>query len=216
VGFSGNSIQRGNVDRSVMQNALAQIGQRIGHPELPRLPFVAYGFSNGSGAPASLAIMFPERTIAWVAGHPGGSWMLTHPGLEKSIGLVVHGMKDPWFTGHDQEKVVASMRRKHDAPVGMAISPIMGHGCGIHVILKFLRSAIAMRDPRPTDDGTVTLKPIRIEDGALVEPYDKAAGGAQTLAALPYKDAASVTNMMWYPDMAFAEFVQAYAARDKK
>lgn len=215
VGFKGDAVQRGVIPASVLLDALKQLGEKAGHPELPRMPFLVYGFSNGSGAATALAMQCPDQVVAWVADHPGGDWPLRVIGLERVPGMVTHGMADGWFTGHGQERLVRRLREQTAAPINLAIRPSAGHSASDGIVHAFFRAMLELRKPRRMADGSFTMDSIVLEDGYLGQPYDKAKGGVQELKIVQYRAFDGDRRQMdWLPDKAFAE-LWARNARDE-
>ena len=215
-----------------MDEALRKLGEEAGHPEFAKLPFVAFGFSNGSGFATGCAMLWPERCIAWCGGHSNLSQHFVIPEIERSIGLAVHGMNDGYLTGgipnpknptpeqsplitRTRDDAVAWLRATRNAPVAFAMHPSNGHGMDMQAMQDFFAVTIKLRNPRQDENGNWILDPIRLEDGWLGQRYDREKGGEQLLEIKPYADVpeAERKNWNWLPTEEFARKWQDYSAK---
>ena len=211
IGIVGNPIQRGIYPNSYLDGLMANIGKKLKHPELATVPVITFGHSNGTGFSAFYAASDPERTIGWISYHSGGRWHLEFPGVEKSPGLVMHGMKDIFFKG--QEKTIDMLRNKRDAAVCMTMDPFVAHwpadrNATYDFIFEFCEACLRTR---------MNKKAVDIKSGWLGSRYDKAKGGVQKPEIAPYSEfKGNKNNANWMPDEKFAKTWQTYRSKDKK
>jgi hypothetical protein len=218
VGIIGDPMQRGFHPVSLIDEPLARLGKMVNHPELATVPVLTFGHSNGTGFSAIFPARRPERVIAWISYHSGGSFHLQFPGLERVPGLAMHGNLDK-FIESGQVQTVQNLRQHRQAAIAMMMEGNVGHGpvdagqnATWRFIVEFCEAAMRIR---LKDDGT--LKPVEIEQGWLGAIYDRAQGGQQTLAIAPYAEYPgdkSVAN--WLPDRKFAEVWQLYGKTDPR
>ncbi|WPJ96242.1 hypothetical protein SH580_00815 [Coraliomargarita algicola] len=211
VGMYGDPVQRGVDDVAILDQHLQRLAELSGHPELPHVPIMTFGHSNGTGFAASWPRDRPEQVIAWVAFHPGFSNYLQYPNTETVPAMVMCGTADKYLLRSRQDEVVAKMRQTRDAAMCVMMEGGVGHGpadadATWEFITEYLKAAMRIR---LAEDGT--LKPVDIEAGWLGAVYDFEAGGRQALDVAPYtkfKGDRSTAN--WLPDGAFAEAWQSY------
>ncbi len=110
VGMNGDPVKRGITSVTLLEEYIKKLAEQSGHPELTTVPIMTFGHSNGTGFSASFPRDWPERTIAWVAFHPGFSSYLQFPNTDKVPALVMCGTADKYFLKARQDEVVASMR----------------------------------------------------------------------------------------------------------
>lgn len=210
IGVIGNPIQRGIYPNSYLDGIIADIGKKYKHPELATVPVITFGHSNGTGFSAFYAASNPDRTIGWISYHSGGRWHLEFPGVEKSPGLVMHGMKDIFFKG--QEKSIDMLRTKRDAAVCMTMEPFVAHwpadrDATYDFLFEFCEACLR----KPMNKNGVDLK-----SGWLGSRYDKAKGGVQKPEIAPYAEfKGDRNNANWMPDEKFAKVWQTYRSKAK-
>lgn len=218
VSAKGNPVQRGFYPITLLDEHVARLGKLLKHPELPTLPVMSFGHSNGTGFSGIIASQRPERTIAWISYHSGAAFHLQFPNVEKVPGLVMHGLIDPFFK-NGQEETVKHLRTERNAALAMMLEANVPHGPvdkGQDATWDFIAAfcEAAMRT-RLNEDGT--LKPVVIEQGWLGAPYDREKGGQQELAIAPYADfKGDRATANWLPDKQFAETWQRYGKTDPR
>lgn len=217
VGMLGDPVQRGVADVSLIDEHIKKLAGMSGHPELPNVPVMTFGHSNGTGFAASWPRDRPDRTIAWVSFHPGFSDYLQFQNTEKVPCMVMLGTVDKYLINSRQDKVVAKMRSSRNAAMCSMMEGGVGHGPVNSekvwtFITKFLKSTMYTR---LLDDGT--LKPVNIENGWLGEIYNFEKGGQQLLNIGPFnKFKGEKSSANWFPDKAFAEAWQVYGNTKQK
>jgi len=211
VGFKGEPVQRGLFPVSLLDEPIQRLATLSNHPELSEVPFFAFGHSNGTGFSASLASQRPEKVIAWISYHPGYSSYLQFPNVERVPALIMHGMLDDWFHRNDQDKAVATMRKKRNAAMAMMLEASVGHSPVNEAktwefIVEYCKAAMRIR---LGDNGR--LKPLKIESGWLGGVYDKDKGGQQLLEVATYTDfTGDKSTANWLPDGEFARKWSVY------
>lgn len=213
VGMNGDPIKRGITSVALIEEHIEKLAELSGHPELADAPIMTFGHSNGTGFAASFPRDWPERTIAWIAFHPGFNGYIQFPNTDQVPAMVMCGSIDKYFLNARQDKVVATMRKDRNAPMSVMVEGGVGHGPADAVstwafIIEFLKASMRVR---LNADGT--LKPVEIEQGWLGASYDLEQGGRQLLEVAPYAEFngdQSIAN--WLPDAEFAKIWQAYGA----
>lgn len=211
IGVIGNPIQRGIYPNSFLDDLIAKIGKKLKHPELATVPVLTFGHSNGTGFSALYAAMSPERTMGWISYHSGGRWHLEFSGVEKSPGLVMHGMKDIFFKG--QEKTVDMLRSERNAAVCMTMEPYVSHwpadrNATYDFIYAFCESCMRTRMNK---NG---LNKVEIKSGWLGSRYVPSKGGVQKPEIAPYTAFKGDKNTAnWLPDEEFAKAWQTYRSK---
>ncbi|MEJ0086745.1 MAG: hypothetical protein WDO72_13745 [Pseudomonadota bacterium] len=218
VSAIGNPVQRGFYPVGLIDPYIARVGKMLEHPELPTLPVISFGHSNGTGFSGIIASQRPERTIAWISYHSGAAFHLQFPNIEQVPALVLHGLIDPFFK-NGQEETVKHLRQERNAAMAMMLEANVAHDPvdkGQDATWDFIAafSEAAMRI-RLNDDGT--LKPVFIENGWLGASYDRIQGGQQELAIAPYREfQGNRSTANWLPDKLFAETWQRYGKTDPR
>lgn len=218
VGVKGNPVQRGFYPVELIDPYVAHLGQMLKHTELPTLPVISFGHSNGTGFSGIIASQRPERTIAWISYHSGAAFHLQFPNVEKVPALVLHGLIDPFFE-NGQEETVKHLRQERNAAMAMMLEANVAHDpvdkgqdATWDFIAAFSEAALRIR---LNDDGT--LKPVVIENGWLGATYDRTQGGQQELAIAPYREfQGDRATANWLPDKLFAETWQRYGKTDPR
>lgn len=211
IGMYGDPVQRGVSSVEQLDKYIKKLAKLSGHPELPNVPIMSFGHSNGTGFAASWPRDRPEKVIAWVGYHPGFNDYLQYSNTEKVPSLIMAGSVDKYLIKSRQDKTVANMRKTRNAAMNMMLEGDMGHGPADHgatwtFITEYLKAAMRIR---LNDDGS--LKPVKIKDGWLGEIYDFERGGRQKLTVTPYaKFKGDKSTANWLPDADFAKVWQAY------
>jgi dienelactone hydrolase len=211
IGMYGDPVQRGVDSVAELDKYIQKLAKISGHPELPNVPIMSFGHSNGTGFAASWPRDRPEQVIAWIGFHPGFNDYLQYPNTENVPAMIMAGSIDKYLIKHRQDKTVANMRKTRNAAMNMMLEGDVGHGPADHgatwvFITEYLKAAMRVR---LNDDGS--LKPVNIKEGWLGERYDLEKGGRQKLTVAPYdkfKGDKSIAN--WLPDEEFAKQWQHY------
>ncbi len=216
VGMMGDPVQRGVDDVSILDEHVKRLAEMSGHPELPDVPIMTFGHSNGTGFAASWPRDRPEKVIAWVSFHPGFSGYLQHPETERVPAMVMCGTVDKYLLRSRQDKVVATMRKTRNAAMCVMMEGGVGHGPADRglvweFITDFCKAAMRVR---LGEDGK--LRPVAIEEGWLGAVYDFEKGGRQLLDIAPYAEFdGDRSTANWFPDEQFAKAWQAYGQKPK-
>ena len=214
VGMNGDPIKRGITDVALIEEHIKKLAEVSGHPELATAPIMTFGHSNGTGFAASFPRDLPQRTIAWIAFHPGFSGYLKFENTDQVPAMVMCGSIDKYFLSARQDEVVASLRKERNAAMNVMMEGGVGHGTADadstwQFVVDFLQAAMRTR---LNDDGT--LKPVEISSGWLGATYDVEKGGRQQLEIAPYaKFTGDKSTASWLPDEEFAQKWQAYGAK---
>lgn len=218
VGILGDPVQRGLYPVDKLDEHIAALGERIGHPELATVPVFTFGHSNGTGFSGIIAAERPDRVIAWISYHSGASFHLQFPGSEKVPCLAMHGQLDK-FADNGQQQTIKNLRKERNAAAGLMMEAYTGHGpvekdhdATWDFIIAFCEAAMRTR---LNEDGS--LRPVDIETGWLGGQYDRAQGGMQELEIAPYAEfTGDKSTANWLPDETFARVWQAYGLTDPR
>jgi len=215
VAMNGDPVKRGITSVTLLEEHLKKLGEMSGHAELATVPIMTFGHSNGTGFSASFPRDWPERTIAWVAFHPGFSNYLQFPNTENVPAMVMCGTIDKYLLRSRQDQVVAEMRKSRNAAMCVMMEGGVGHGPADQdsvweFITEFLKSAMRVR---LAEDGTI--KPVDIETGWLGATYNFEQGGRQLLDVAPYAEfKGDKSTASWFPDGEFAKVWQRYGQKE--
>jgi hypothetical protein len=223
LGFFGTPVQRGFDPVSIVDEYIDSLATLTGHPELPDVPIMTFGHSNGTGFAVCWPRDRPGQCIAWVSYHPGFNHYLLYENTERIPSMVMVGTADGYFNpeydptggrrGSRQDTTVYSLRQNHNAPVNIMVEGGVAHHPKDHeatwgFIFEYLRAAMRIR---LAEDGT--LKNINIESGWLGSHYELDAGGRQMLDIASYADyTGDKSRANWLPDREFAQLWQCYGA----
>ena len=214
VGMNGDPIKRGITDVALIEEHIKKLAEVSGHPELATAPIMTFGHSNGTGFAASFPRDLPQRTIAWIAFHPGFSGYLKFENTDQVPAMVMCGSIDKYFLKARQNETVAGLRKERNAAMNVMMEGGVGHGTADadstwQFVIDFLQAAMRTR---LNDDGS--LKPVEIDNGWLGATYDLEKGGRQQLEIAPYaKFKGDKSTANWLPDEEFAKKWQAYGAK---
>lgn len=217
VGMFGDPVQRGLPSVDVLDEMIERLAEMAGHPELPDVPIMTFGHSNGTGFSASWPRDRAHRVIAWVAFHPGFSNYLQFPNTEQVPSMVMCGTVDKYLLRSRQDEVVVQMRKTRNAAMCAMMEGGVGHGPADQdttweFIIEFMKSAMRTR---LADDGT--LIPVSIENGWLGEIYNFDKGGRQLLEVAPFAEfSGDKSTANWFPDSEFAKAWQNYGKNNAK
>ncbi|WP_146599214.1 hypothetical protein [Novipirellula aureliae] len=211
VAMDGDPVKRGVASVTVLEEHIKKLAEMCGHPELATAPIMTFGHSNGTAFSASFPRDWPERTIAWVAFHPGFSSYLQFPNTEQVPALVMCGTADKYLLNARQDQTVATLRSERNAAMCMMMEGGVGHGPADAestwaFVIDFLKASMRVR---LNDDGS--LKPVDIEKGWLGDVYNFEKGGRQSLNVASYDQyEGDKSTANWLPDSTFAKAWQAY------
>lgn len=211
VGMYGAPVQRGVKSVDVLDEHIQKLAELSGHPELPKVPIMTFGHSNGTGFATCWPSQRPEQVIAWVSFRPGFTKYLQFPNLEQVPAMVLCGSVDKYFLNSRQDEVVKDLRKTRQAAISMMLESGVGHGpadqdSNWEFLVEFYKAAM---QARLGPDGK--LKPVTIEEGWLGAAYDVEKGGRQLLDIAPYAEfEGEKSTANWFPGEAFAKIWQSY------
>ncbi|MEO1148529.1 MAG: sialate O-acetylesterase [Cyanobacteria bacterium J06638_22] len=134
--------------QATFQRALVDLGRQAGHPELATVPWALWGHSGGGYWVGNMLLLYPERVAAaWLQSGtalltPFEEWPdalltpLPEQGIEAPVMLCL-GIEEG-YRGDDgrfkhvwpRAKEFFTTLRAKGAPIGVAVDPLTGHGCG--------------------------------------------------------------------------------------
>ncbi|MGJ8676596.1 MAG: LamG domain-containing protein [Akkermansiaceae bacterium] len=230
LGFFGAAVQRGvgwnnNFPIESMDPFIQNLATLSGYPELPDVPIMTFGHSNGTGLATCWPRYRPEQVLCWTSFHPGFSEYLQFENLEFIPSMTFLGTVDSFFENARQDLIMQNMRSTRNAAVCVMAEGYTGHGMANPTetwsfIVEFCKAA--MRN-RLNDDGS--LSPVDIESGWLGDTYEVSIvnpetleGGRQELDIAPYAEYepngkgadADLSIANWFIDQEFAEQWQLY------
>lgn len=209
-GFEGD-------DWRVLNAGLMAVAEARGCPEIPRLPMLCWGFSNGGQMAYGLARLLPERTLAFVVNK--GGFYETGIGRDPLDvpGLFIAGELDRG--SNDRRAVIEQLYRSGrelGAPWAWVEECNAGHVPGNSEALAFVffEAVLAARHPVSAGDDSGDILPVNKSRGWLV------AQGREAWASgfLPTRSAAGGddTRCGWVPDESTARALRAMASWDSE
>jgi hypothetical protein len=192
-GDCANWYNPANGSWRALGDALKNIGDQSGHPELVNAPFSIWGHSGGGDWVAQMMRQHPTRIIAAVSRSGGNDPGAAADGIPA---LVVRGSDTD--IGTDVRRWFASARPR-GALVAMARDLDQWHDCAdLRVLaIPFLDAVMAQRLPPPTT-GPVTLAPASAQTAWLGD-----AASFQIAAAVAF--AGDKMTAHWLPNQAIAQ-----------
>ncbi|HAV63887.1 MAG TPA: hypothetical protein DCY13_16170, partial [Verrucomicrobiales bacterium] len=222
-----------NGSGTVFQQALSDLGERSGHPELATVPWALWGHSGGGHWAGGMVLLHPERVAAaWLRSgvpllrpNPDRSNLRAHTvtdavlavplmcnlGTREGVTDKTNGFAGVW---PGVEVFFKTMRAK-GALVGVAIDPLTSHECGNQRYLAI-----------PWLDACLTAR-LPAKPGAPLRPMPAASTWLASLDTAGTNDAAPVPagefigvkeESVWLPNQAIArawsQYVQDTAVTD--
>jgi MYXO-CTERM domain-containing protein len=152
--------------------ALADLADMSGHPEIEHAPVLCEGISLGGYAAIEFATRYPERTIGYLGGAAGRMPDGTDaPGFARTPGLFYHGEDDPNIDSARERRDEFIALRQSGVQIAFWIQWQAGHE-RLHadeIGWKFLADAVRLRYPEGTSPlaGPVSLIDIPDDLGWL-------------------------------------------------
>lgn len=156
-----------NGSSQAFQRALAELGEKSGHPELATVPWALWGHSGGGHWAGGMTMLHPERIVAsWL--RSGVPQMIANP--ERPT-IKVHSLPDaalrvPIMCNPGTKEGVTvkdgrfarvwpanelffNFMRSRDALIGVAVDPLSAHECGNqrYLAIRWLDACLSARLP---------------------------------------------------------------------
>jgi len=173
-----------NGSRKAFLQALTDLGQKSGHPELDRVPWCLWGHSGGGFWASIMLALDPERIVAiWLrSGTAFLAWQTGEiPAVEVPIAAyAVPVMCNPGAKEQGHARFsgawVGSLAmfeeyRAAAAPIGIAVDPDTAHECGDcrYLAIPYFDACLAQRLP-PKESPDQKLSPLDKSQAWLAEP----------------------------------------------
>jgi len=202
------------------QQALVDLGEKSGHPELAKVPWALWGHSGGGTWSGIMTLLHPDRIAAtWLrSGTPLLSSLPDRPtakpvklpeeplpvpiminlGTEEGVTVTEGRFAGVW----PRAKVFFRAIRENGGLIGIAIDPLTGHQCGNqrYLAIPWMDECLAARLPKKPGEN---LRPMPTSNAWLAGLEQKAAVAADEYSGDP-KDA------IWLPGQRLAEAWQQY------
>lgn len=217
-----------NGSDAAFQQALADLGQASGHPELATVPWALWGHSGGGHWSGGMTLLHPDRVAAvWLRSgvplleaNPDRPTIKSHVISEGSLGVPIlcnpgtkEGVtvKDGRFAGvwPANEAFFKAMRAK-GALVGVAVDPLTAHECGNqrYLAIPWLDACLAARLPEKPGDPLKAMPTDGIWLAGLLStealPASEFKGDAQQAVWLP-NEAVAKQWMQYVTDTAVTD-----------
>ncbi len=206
-----------NGSRDRFLQALDDLADRSGHPELAAVPWCLWGHSGGGFWASLMMTSDPDRVVAaWLrSGTAFTAWQKGEipkpeiPGAAYQIPV----MCNPGAREKDEKRfrgawdgTLGMFRsyRAEGAPIGFAPDPRTAHECGDsrYLAIPFFDACLAARLPEPVSDGYV-LKPVDPSQSWLAPLLGNTAQPATAFEG-------QVDEAVWLPDERVAQAWQQY------
>jgi acetyl esterase/lipase/pimeloyl-ACP methyl ester carboxylesterase len=201
------------------QQALADLGQRSGHPELAHVPWALWGHSGGGHWAGGMLLLHPERVAAaWLrSGVPvfeatAGRDIAPHQFSPAAAHVPVmcnlgtkegFSISDGKFGGvWPSNQAFIAQFRKAGGLVGLAVDPLTSHECGNqrYLAIPWFDACLTARLPATPQEPLRTFDPQQTWVAPLPIP------NAPILAPLPAVDyQGDPTTTMWLPNESIAK-----------
>ena len=188
-----------NGSSAAFQQALTDLGQQSGHPELATVPWALWGHSGGGHWAGGMVMLHPERVMAaWLrSGVPLleanpdrpsikvhelpkaalGVPMMCNPGTKEGVTVKDGRFAKVWPANETFFKAV----RNQGGLVGVAVDPLTAHECGNqrYLAIAWLDTCLGMRLPekagaplRPMPEKGAWLAPLLSGKAVPAEQFD--------------------------------------------
>ncbi len=209
-----------NGSDAAFQKCLVDLGDRCGHPELAKVPWVLWGHSGGGHWAGAMVLLHPERVAAaWlrsgvplINADPNRTNIKVHtipqaalkvplmcnPGTKKGV-----TDKDGRFAGvWPANEAFFHEVRGRSGLIGVAVDPLSSHECGNqrYLAIPWLDACLSAR---LSDDGSGSLREMP-SDKAWLAPVL----GTQALSASNYSD--DPLKAVWLPNESIAKSWMKY------
>ena len=182
-------------------DALTQLADQSGHPELADAPLALWGMSAGGQLSYEFACWKPERTITFTLNKGGVYYTALAPKAARQVpGLLYLGEKDSPFRNGIIKGIFTMNRRAH-ARWALTSEPGAAHEIARSLELSelYLDDVIPLRLPEKPGD---PLRPLNLQDGYL--------GDTKTREITPYdQEKAKEAPHAWLPTQRTAKAWQA-------
>ena len=209
-----------NGSAAAFQKCLVDLGQRSGHPELPKVPWALWGHSGGGHWAGGMLLLHPERvSAAWLRSgvprlkpNPERPTIKVHtlpdaalrvpvmcnPGTKEGVTVKVGRLARVW----PANEVFFHEIRGKGGLIGVAVDPLSGHECGNqrYFAIPWLDACLSIRLPKASDK---PLKAMPTDGAWLAHPTGFEAVPAATFDGDPLKAA-------WLPNEAVARSWMQY------
>lgn len=153
-------------DPSRILNALAELANKSGHPEVASAPMFIFGHSNSTHDMAQFGKKIPERIIAWVAMKSAFGAQFSVKELYKVPGMVISGELDHEYF-QDQLATVKKLRREHGALMHIIVEPAGHHWPErqtYRIMQAFLKTVFYLRVPPDSGMRAAPVKLFELEE----------------------------------------------------
>jgi pimeloyl-ACP methyl ester carboxylesterase len=212
-----------NGSAAAFEKALAELGEKSGHPELSRLPWALWGHSGGGHWAGGMALLQPERVVAaWLrSGVPSLKEGENKPkpyeiptatlkvpimcNLGTKEGVTV---KDDRFSGvWPGVETFFHRLREQGALVSVSADPLTSHECGNqrYLAIVWLDACLGARLPKDVGD---PLRDMPASDAWLAD-----VDGSEALPAAKYANEPS--KAVWLPNASIAKAWMQYVKDSK-
>ncbi|MFZ2657912.1 MAG: hypothetical protein WAX69_23470 [Victivallales bacterium] len=225
VGFPGCS----KWPPSVLLEALSELAQLSGHPEVAHAPLLLFGHSNATPFLGGFAEKDPGRVFGWIAFNSGYPAQFNCPALYQIPGMAISGETDELYF-QDNVAVVERLRAEKHALTHMIIDPGRGHWGDANtftILTAFIRTVFQLRVPADADARTGPVKLIELQEsqgwlGKNVEgtrirlpnftwKWEKPVDVRQLLEIAPFAEfTGDKTRASWLPNADYARKWQEF------
>ena len=217
-----------NGSDATFQRALADLGVKSGHPELPKVPWALWGHSGGGHWAGGMVLLHPDRVAAaWLRSgvpllkaNPERSTIRAHvltdaalkvpvmcnPGTQEGVTV-----KDGRFAGvWPQNEAFFLEVRGRGGLIGVAVDPLSAHECGNqrYFAIPWLDACLSIRLPKKPGEPLVDMPTdgawLAPPTGAEASPADKFTGEPLKASWLPNESVAKGW-MQYVKDTAVAD-----------
>lgn len=209
-----------NGSGAAFQKALADLGQKSGHPELARVPWALWGHSGGGHWAGGMTLLHPDRVAAaWLRSgvplletNPDRATIKPHtvPAAALAVPIMCNPgtkegvtVKEGRFAGvwPANETFFHALRSKGGL-IGVAVDPLTSHECGNqrYLAIRWLDACLAARLP---DQPGAPLRKMNL-DKAWLAPL------LGTEAAPAGKFTGDQNSAVWLPDAQVAKLWKHY------
>lgn len=212
--------------KDILEQLIADLAEKSGHPELTNVPWVPEAFSRSVGPAGTITVNHPDRVLAMMS---GGLSMTARDadlaGARRTTVLNVIGSADPFPMGPEG---VRDLRYFHEAwprtrdqnlPWGCAIQWGAGHSHGTSMVMHaaFLRDVVALRMPKEHDPrrGRTPLRDMPpAEQGWLGDIATWGDGVPNIVPATQFQGDARTAH--WMPGSYSAHVWRAYVVKEPR
>ncbi|NND06414.1 MAG: hypothetical protein HKN87_08535 [Saprospiraceae bacterium] len=208
-----------NGSGQAFQNALTDLGQMSGHPELTKVPWALWGHSGGAVWVGTMTLLYPDQVAAtWLrSGSPVLTPLPDHPSAKViEIPSKAHNVPMMSNLGTEEGYTVKEGRfakvwpaaqqfwktvRSDGGLFGVAIDPLTGHQCGNqrYLAIPWFDACLSARLPQHYSQPLLNMPP---DQGWLATIEGK----AWPAAAFPGDD----TEAIWLPGESVAKAWKVY------